>query len=288
MASPVSHAVPHPGAHGASPESAGPGRQATDSRSQLLVERDGPVLRVTFNRPDTLNALTPQMLTAASQAIEAAGDDPDVRVIVITGAGRAFSSGADLSARADPGYQGGPATIEGVNRLVRALRTVTKPVVAAVNGPAAGGGCSVSLAADFIVARESAYFLLAFANVGLMPDGGATALVPAAIGRARATRMAMLAERIPAPLAVEWGLITQVAPDDAFDSSVDLLVTRLAKGPTAAYAQTKRAFNAATISQLDQAFAVEAAGQSVLTGTADFAEGLAAFVQKRAPDFSGS
>ncbi|MET8516756.1 enoyl-CoA hydratase-related protein [Streptomyces sp. NPDC005077] len=256
--------------------------------SDLIVERNGPVMRVTFNRPDSLNAFTPQMLTTATQAVEAAGDDRDVRVVVVTGAGRAFSSGADLSARADPEYQGGPATIKGVNGLVRALRTVPKPVVAAVNGPAAGGGCSVSLAADFIVARESAYFLLAFANVGLMPDGGATALVPAAIGRVRATRMAMLAERIPAPLAVEWGLITQAVPDDSLDSCVDLLTTRLAKGPTAAYAQTKHAFSAATIAQLDQAFAVETAGQSLLTGTADFAEGLAAFTQKRTPDFSGN
>jgi enoyl-CoA hydratase/carnithine racemase len=270
------------------PQGAGPGTPEVSAKSDVMIERSGPVTQVTFNRPNSLNAFTPQMLTTATQAIEAAGRDQGVRVIVVTGTGRAFSSGADLSARADPDYEGGPATIKGVNGLVRALRTVPKPVVAAVNGPAAGGGCSVSLAADFIVARESAYFLLAFANVGLMPDGGATALVPAAVGRVRATRMAMLAERIPAPLAAEWGLITQAVADDSFDSSVDSLTTRLAKGPTAAFAQTKHAFSAAAISQLDRAFAVEAAGQSVLTGTADFAEGLAAFVQKRAPGFSGS
>jgi enoyl-CoA hydratase/carnithine racemase len=287
MAGTVNHVHPQSGTHETSPESTDLAKPAMNTQSDLLVERNGPVLRVTFNRPHTLNAFTPQMLTTASEVVETAGDDPDMRVVVITGAGRAFSSGADLSARADPDYQGGPAILEGVNRLVRVLRTVPKPVVAAVNGPAAGGGCSVSLAADFIVARESAYFLLAFANVGLMPDGGATALVPAAIGRARATRMAMLAERITAPLAVEWGLITQAVPDDAFDSSVDRLTTRLAQGATAAYAETKRAFNAAILSQLDQAFALETAGQSVLTGTADFAEGLAAFLHRRAPEFSG-
>jgi enoyl-CoA hydratase/carnithine racemase len=256
--------------------------------SDLLVGRVDATLHITFNRPHALNALTTELLNSAAQVIEASGDDPGVRVVVITGAGRAFSSGADLSVRADPSYTGGPDTVEAVNRLVRALRTVPKPVVAAVNGPAAGGGCSLALAADFTVARESAYFLLSFANIGLMPDAGATALVPAAIGRARATRMAMLAERIPAPLAAEWGLITQAIPDEDFDSEVQRLTARLANGPTAAYAQTKHAFNATTLAHLEQAFTVERTGQSALTRTADFAEGIAAFIQKRAPDFSGT
>ncbi|MEZ0075379.1 enoyl-CoA hydratase [Planotetraspora sp. GP83] len=256
-------------------------------RSDLLVERLDPVLRVTFNRPDTLNALTPEMLHAAADAVEAGGGDPDLRAVVITGAGRAFSSGADLSVRADPSYKGGSGTLDGVNRLVRALREVPKPVLAAVNGPAVGGGCSVALAADVILARESAYFLLAFANVGLMPDGGASVLVPNAIGRARAARIAMLAERVPAPLAADWGLITHVVPDETFDSEVEQLAARLAQGPTVAYAQTKHALNAATLGQLEQAFAIEMAGQTMLTGTADFAEGVAAFLQKRKPGFSG-
>jgi enoyl-CoA hydratase/carnithine racemase len=255
--------------------------------SDLLVERGGAALRVTFNRPHALNALTPQLLNAAANVIEASGDDSRVRVVVITGSGRAFSSGADLSVRADPGYAGGPDTIEAVNRLVRTLYTVPRPVLAAVNGPAVGGGCSLALAADFTMARESAYFLLSFANVGLMPDAGATALVPAAVGRARATRMAMLAERIPAPLAAEWGLITQAIPDEDFDSQVRQLTERLANGPTAAYAQTKHALNAARLPQLEQALAIERTAQSVLTRTADFAEGIAAFLQKRTPRFSG-
>jgi enoyl-CoA hydratase len=257
------------------------------TQSDLLIERSSAALRVTFNRPRALNALTSPQLNAAADVIEASGEDPDVRVVVITGAGRAFSSGADLSQRADPNYAGGPDTIEAVNRLVRTLRAVPKPVVAAVNGPAVGGGCSIALAADFTMARESAYFLLSFANIGLMPDAGATALVPTAIGRARATRMAMLAERIPAPLAAEWGLITHSVPDEEFDAEVQQLTARLASGPTAAHAQIKHALNAATLAQLDHALETERVGQSILTATADFAEGIAAFLQKRAPNFSG-
>lgn len=255
--------------------------------NDLLAEHVDGALRLTFNRPHTLNALTTQLLDSTADAVEAAGDDPAVRAIVITGAGRGFSSGADLSVRADPDFTGGAETVEAVIRLVRLLRTVPKPVVAAVNGPAVGGGCSVALAADVTVARESAYFLLSFANIGLMPDAGATALVPAAVGRARATRMAMLAERIPAPLAAEWGLITAAVPDDDFDVELRELTARLAGGPTAAYAQTKRALNELTLPLLEQAFAIERTGQSTLTRTVDFAEGLAAFLEKRTPTFTG-
>jgi enoyl-CoA hydratase len=258
----------------------------TTSKDLLAEHLDG-VLWLTFNRPHTLNALTTQLLDSAAEAVEAAGDDPVVRAIVITGAGRGFSSGADLSVRADPDFAGGAETVEAVIRFVRLLRTVPKPVVAAVNGPAVGGGCSVALAADVTLARESAYFQLSFANIGLMPDAGATALVPAAVGRARATRMAMLAERIPSPLAEEWGLITAAVPDEDFDVELRRLTARLARGPTSAYAHIKRALNELTLPLLEQAFAIERAGQSTLTTSADFTEGLAAFMEKRTPAFSG-
>jgi enoyl-CoA hydratase/carnithine racemase len=175
-----------------------------------------------------------------------------------------------------------------VNRLVRAVRAVPKPVVAAVNGPAVGGGCSLALAADFTVACESAYFLLSFANLGLIPDAGATALVPAAIGRARAARMAMLAERIPAPLAAQWGLIMQATPDEEFKPEIQRLIDVLAKGPTAAYARIKEAFNATSLPQLEEALTVERSAYSLLSRSADFAEGIAAFLEKRTPKFSGT
>ncbi|GAA4994917.1 enoyl-CoA hydratase [Yinghuangia aomiensis] len=257
----------------------------------VLVARTGAVLRVTFNRPGSLNALTTDMLATAARAIERGGTDAGTRAIVLTGAGRAFSSGADLAADGEATPSDGetpdPAIIDAANRLTMALRRVPKPVIAAVNGPAVGVGCSFAIAADFTVAKESAYFLLAFANAGLMPDGGATALLPAAVGRARAARMAMLAERITARSAVDWGLIAAVFPDNTFDAEVDRLATRLADGPTAAYAQTKRAFNATVLARLPHALEAEREGQSALFRTADFAEGIAAFRDKRTPRFTG-
>ncbi|MCP2317688.1 enoyl-CoA hydratase [Nocardia amikacinitolerans] len=250
----------------------------------ILIERSGPVLRITFNRADRLNALTTEMVTQAAVAVERASTATDIRVVVVTGAGRAFCSGADLGAAGD---RPDASTIDAANRLTAALCEVPKPVLAAVNGSAVGVGCSLALAADLTVARDSAYFLLAFANVGLMPDGGATALAPAAIGRARANRMALLAERIPASLAAEWGLISHAVPDEDFDSEVERLTRQLAEGPTAAFARTKQAMNAATMAGLEQAFAIERAGQIQLFTTDDFAEGVAAFRGKRGAVFSG-
>lgn len=248
----------------------------------LLVDRTEGVLRLTFNRPDNLNALTEGMLTTAADAVEASATDPEVRVVLLTGAGRAFSAGADLAVD-------GPktATLDAANRLTLALRATPKPVVAAVNGLAAGVGCSFAIAADISIVTESAYLLLAFANIGLMPDGGATALLTAAIGRARATRMAMLAERIPAQQALDWGLITHTAPDDQFTTQVDTIVGKLATGPTASYAATKHALNQTSLALLKQATETERVGQVALFDTADFTEGVSAFHDKRTPKFAG-
>ena len=250
--------------------------------SAVTTHRADGILRITFDRPESLNAFTDEMITEVSDLIEARGHDDDVRVVVLTGAGPAFSSGADIR-ELNAAYE----TLDNANRLIRAIRQVPKPVVAAVNGPAAGVGCSIALAADLIVATESAYFLLAFAGIGLMPDGGSTALVPAAVGRARAVRMAMMGERIGARTAEEWGLITHAVGDEQFQDTVDGLVTRLANGPTAAYAQTKRAFNATVLAQLETALEIEREGQVALFETADFAEGAAAFTEKRPPRFLG-
>lgn len=250
----------------------------------LRLERDGGVLRITFDRPDRLNALTAEIIHAAAEAIEAADDD-GVRVIVLTGSGRAFSSGADVG---PDGAPPGLDTLDAANRMTMAITHSPVVVVAAVNGVAAGVGCSFAVAADLAIAKESASFMLAFTRIGLMPDGGASLLVTAAVGRARAARMALLAEKVGARTAAEWGLIADVVPDGDFEAYVDGLVDQLAAGPPLAYAATKRTLNAASLSLLEAILRAERDGQEPLLASADFAEGMAAFQAKRPAVFTGS
>lgn len=252
--------------------------------------RDG-VARVTLDRPESLNAWNEALgidLTAALQ--RAAGDD-EARSVLITGAGRAFSSGADLAEQRDdneglPDLRGRLRDL--YNPIILAVRELPKPVVASVNGPAAGVGCALALACDLIVAAESSFFLLAFVNIGLVPDGGATATVPARIGAARAAEMAMLGERIPAEKALEWGLINVVAPDDELDPTATELAQRLAAGPTRAYANIKALLNRRLYPGLAEQLDAEADAQQEQAGTADFIEGVIAFTEKRPPRFSGT
>lgn len=249
----------------------------------LIVEMQNDILRITFNRADRLNSLSAEIVHVVADSIEAAPAQ-GARVVVLTGAGRAFSSGADVSADGTPP---GLDTLDAGNRLVRSITLSPTPVVAAVNGIAAGIGCSIALAADLAIAAESAGFMLAFTKIGLMPDGGASMFVPAAVGRARAMRMALLAEKISAKTAADWGLIAQVVPDSEFEASVEAVVTQLASGPPLALAATKRVLNSATISLLDEILQAERDGQEPLLESADFAEGMAAFQQKRAAKFTG-
>lgn len=252
----------------------------------VLVTHTGMVLWITFNRPSSLNAFSSDMLAGIATAIDHGAEDTDIRAIVLTGTGKSFSAGADLEGDVAPHEEPDLEVIDAANRVTLALREAPKPVVAAVNGLAAGVACSFAVAADLVIAAESAYFLLAFAKVGLMPDGGATALIPAAIGHARASRMAMLAEPLPASRALEWGLVSAVVADDTFEDEVTKTVERLADGPTAAYAQTKRAFNVSTLGSLPQALAIEREGQAGLLRATDFVEGVAAFRERRSPRFT--
>src|SRR5918998_766330 len=198
-----------------------------DEKTILWEVADG-IGRVTLNRPDRLNAWTPQFGQELRDVFEGPAAGDDVRAVLITGAGRGFSSGADLKAGfdADPD-DGGPNVRKELHEVyhpaIVAIRTLPKPVVTAVNGPAVGIGCSLALAGDLVLAAESAYFLLAFVNIGLMPDGGSTLFVPAAVGKARAFQMALLGERVGAAQAVEWGLVNYVHPDDAMLGEAEAL-----------------------------------------------------------------
>lgn len=248
--------------------------------SGISCRRNGETLHIELDRPDKLNAVNTPMLKELLECICQGADDA-VRVVVLTGAGRAFSSGGDLSGAETEG-----AVVAAIE-VVRAITALPKPVVAGVAGPAAGLGCSLALACDLVVAARSAFFQLAFTKVGLMPDGGASALVPAAIGRARAARLAMLAERLPAATAFEWGMISHVVDDDDYANELAALVHTLATGPTVSYRWIKRALGEATLSALSAVGDIEVEGQSTLTRTDDFREGVRAFVDGRPPEFDG-
>ena len=254
--------------------------------AELEVRVEDGALWLTLNRPQVFNALSAEMSEELARLVEEATAREEVRVVVITGTGAAFSTGADISGT-DAHENFDVTALDRANRIVRAIVNLDKPVLAAVNGVAAGVGCSIALAADIVVAAESATFLLAFSRIGLMPDGGASATVAASIGRARAMRMALLAEPLCAQEAVDAGLATHVAADEEFPGLVETLVRRLAAGPPLAFAASKKAVNAATLHQLEGALERERTGQTVLLRTADVAEGMRAFGERRTPVFRG-
>ncbi len=251
-------------------------------RSELV---DG-VLTVVLDRPERRNALDLAAFRALHAALEAARDDAAVRCVVLTGAGDAFCAGADLSGRSTgDAVQRGAEVLSAANACVRSVVSLPQPVVAAVRGPAAGVGMSLALACDLVLARDDAYLLMAFVKVGLMPDGGATHLVPAAIGRARAGALAMLGERLPAREALAAGLLSEVHPADAFEQRLAEVVRRLADGPPRALALTKAALHASDAALLEAALEREHEGQQSLLGGPENAEGVAAFLERRPPRF---
>ena len=259
----------------------------------ILFSEAGGVATLTLNRPGALNALTTELIAEMIEAVDRVRDEGTARVLLLTGAGRAFCSGADLAVGgATGGGQRGPIDAGGrlethFNPLLERLFALPVPFVTAVNGPAAGAGCSFALAGDIVVASESAYFLQAFVNIGLVPDVGSTWLLPRLAGKARAQGMMMLGEKIPAATALDWGMIWQVVPDAELMATVTSLAARLAAGPTKSYALIRHGIRESLDASLTEALAIERRNQRSAGRSPDFAEGVAAFLQKRKANFIG-
>ena len=258
------------------------------SSEDVLLDVDGLVATITLNRPSALNALTIPMKERLLDVVGRVGADRSVRAVVLTGAGRAFCAGQDLRERLEPGAPPlGEELTRRYNPIVRALRTIPQPVIAAVNGVAAGAGASIAFACDLRIAAESASFVLAFGRIGLVPDSGATWTLPRLVGAGRAAEIALLGDPVSAADALRIGLVSRVVPAEDLVAVAAGMAARLAAGAPLAMSLTKRALGATFERDLDAALAAEAEAQERAGSSRDHAEGLAAFIEKRAPRFTG-
>jgi len=252
--------------------------------------RSGGVATIRMNRPERMNAYNVEMGEALLAEVSAAAEDPSVRCMVLTGTGKAFSAGGDVELFAAFGEKGPTKFMGlaiGLHALIATLRRAPKPVVAAVNGVAAGAGFSMALACDVAVAASSARFTLGYQNIGLSPDGGMTFFLARAVGAQRAMEMTLFSRVLPAARAAEWGLVQEIFPDAEFAAGVDALAERLASGPTLAYARAKELYNRALSQPLEAQLEEERQNISLCAGSRDFREGIRAFLDKRPARFEG-
>jgi 2-(1,2-epoxy-1,2-dihydrophenyl)acetyl-CoA isomerase len=263
----------------------------TKGYETVSIYRNGAAAKLELNRPERMNALNEQLRIDLLAAVEDVARDDGVRAVLLAGAGRAFSSGADLRENRAATAEGHPDVYSVLtvhyHPIITGIREMPKPVIAAVNGAAAGIGLSLALACDLVLAAESAYFLLAFVNIGLVPDGGSSVLVPTRVGFARAAELALLGERLEAAKALEWGLINQVWPDADLAGQAEAMCSKMAEGPTGSYAGTKRQLNRWLYQNMADQLEFEAQIQQERASSADFREGVAAFAEKRTPRFTG-
>ena len=255
----------------------------------LRVEVDGAVAILTLDRPEALNALTVPMKVALREALEAIAADGSVRAVILTGAGRAFCAGQDLAEREQP--DAAPLEVEvrdRYNPIIRAIRSMGQPVIAAVNGVAAGAGASLAFACDLRICAEEARFVLAFGRIGLVPDSGATWFLPRLVGLAKAAELALAGDQVDASEALRLGLVSRVVPGERLLVEARALAERIAEGAPLATALTKFALARSATITLDEALEDEAKLQGIAGASSDHAEGLAAFREKRPPRFTGS
>ncbi len=257
------------------------------AQDTILLERQGAIARITLNRPDRLNAFTKAMHAELRDALDNIGES---RVVILTGAGRGFCAGQDLNDRAvAPGetVDLGDTVEESWNPLIRALTSLPQPIIARVNGVAAGAGANVALACDIVIAASSAKFIQSFSALGLIPDSGGTWILPRLIGQARALGLALTGEPLPAEQAADWGLIWKCVADDALDAEVDALAAKLASLPPLGLAAIKQMLRASWQHTLDEELDLQAGAMRRLGFTDDYREGVAAFLAKRPPKFTG-